>query len=182
MTNNVKGFTLIETMVAVLLLASAIVGPLTIASKGLSAALIAKDQITAFYLAQDAMEYVRYVRDSNSLGGGNWLTGAGYTYGVDLSPCVSTDPNAPVYCKVDSIQSTVSTFSSTDILKYDTTTHYFGYGSGTQTPQQYTRKVSIINTAATPNEAVVTVSVTWNDVAGITHAPILVRENIFKWQ
>ena len=50
-----RGFTLIETLIAVLILTTAIAGPLTIASKGLTATLVAKDQISAFYLAQDAV-------------------------------------------------------------------------------------------------------------------------------
>ncbi len=176
---NPNGFTLIETLLAVLLLASAIAGPLTIASKGISAGLVAKDQITAFYLAQDAMEYVRYARDSACLAAGSsgcdtsiWLS--------TLGPCVSTDGS--VFCKIDSVTGAVSTFAATDILKYDSTTHAYGYTSGTQTPQKYTRKISIVNTVATPDEAVVTVSVTWSDVAGVTHAPVTIRENIFRWE
>src|SRR5512146_2123672 len=98
----VAGFTLIETMVAVLLLAIAIAGPLTIASKGLSSALIAKDQIGAYYLAQDAVEYVRFARDANRLGGGDWLLGTGGSCTsstcVDLSSCEGASG-----CYIDSV-------------------------------------------------------------------------------
>ena len=69
-----KGFTLIETFVAIVILTTAIVGPLQIAMRGLQASLISTDQVTANYLAQDAVEYVRWVRDSNLLQGSNWLT------------------------------------------------------------------------------------------------------------
>ncbi len=54
-----KGFTIIETLVAVTLLMIAIAGPLLIASKGLTSALYAKDQMTASYLAQEAMETIK---------------------------------------------------------------------------------------------------------------------------
>src|SRR3990167_9485995 len=82
-----RGFSLIETLVAVLLLATAITGPLTIASKSFLVATVAKDQVTAFYLAQDAVEYVRFARDSNKLSGSDWLSGSV----VDLDNCVSTN-------------------------------------------------------------------------------------------
>lgn len=59
-----KGFTLVETMVAISILMLAILGPLTIASTGLRNAIFARDQITAYYLAQEGIEYVRYVRDN----------------------------------------------------------------------------------------------------------------------
>jgi prepilin-type N-terminal cleavage/methylation domain-containing protein len=67
-----RGFTLVETLVAVLLLTVAIAGPLTIISKSLITALVAKDQVTAFFLAQDAVEYVRFVRDTNKLQDSAW--------------------------------------------------------------------------------------------------------------
>ena len=50
-----KGFTLIETLVAVSLLTVAIVAPMTLTARSLSAAYYARDQITAFHLAQEAI-------------------------------------------------------------------------------------------------------------------------------
>lgn len=51
-------------MVAISILMLAILGPLSIASTGLRNAIFARDQITAYYLAQEGIEYVRYVRDN----------------------------------------------------------------------------------------------------------------------
>lgn len=62
-----KGFTILETLVAITILMIAIVGPLTIAHKGLLDAVYASQQVTATYLAQDAIEYVKNVRDNNLL-------------------------------------------------------------------------------------------------------------------
>lgn len=187
-TNN-KGFTLIETMVAVLLLASAITGPLLIASKGLSAALVAKDQITAFYLAQDAVEQVRYLRDSACLAGTGGPSGCATDVWLSsLGACKSTDGSAT--CELDSLgfypsAPTICAGGVCDTLYYDTGSHSFNYNvSAALTPQRYVRTISIQNDplGTTPDEAVVTVRVTWNDIAGVTHAPIIVRENIFRWQ
>ena len=178
-----QGFTLIETLVAMLLLSLSIAGPLTIASKGLSATNVAKDQFVAFYLAQDAVEYVRYVRDSNCLqnpsndGSGcsanKWLAG--------LQLCTSSGGTSA--CYVDSIQDSVKTCpsGSCPALNYDSSAghHYFSYTSGTATPQQFVRTVKIDNTNS--DEAVVTVTVTWSDIAGVSKH-VIVRENIFRWQ
>lgn len=60
---NNKAFTLIETLIAVTLLSIAIVGPLVTASRALLAAYIARDQLTASYLAQEGVEYIRIMRD-----------------------------------------------------------------------------------------------------------------------
>lgn len=180
-----RGFTLIETMLAVLLLTTAIAGPLTIASRGLMAAVVAKDQITAFYLAQDAMEYVRFVRDSACLTAGPQTVAGGCPQGswlTRLAPCVSADGTAS--CTVDSIQDTITAYSAGSELKYDTANKFFSYTTGAQTPQRYNRRVYIQHnpSGTTPDEALVTVTVTWSDIAGVTHAPITIRESLFRWQ
>jgi prepilin-type N-terminal cleavage/methylation domain-containing protein len=168
-----RGFTLIETMVAVLLLSSAIAGPLTIASKGLSAALIARDQMIAFYLAQDAVEYVRFVRDSNRLNGDPWLT--------SLSACTGTDG-----CTLDPSAGTVAACSGAcDLIKKydDGSSHvYFSYTLGNITPQQFRRTVTLAAPqSGGTTEEVLTVSVAWRAQSGVTRT-ISVRENILDWQ
>ncbi len=66
-TDNRKqgGFTIIETLVAVAVLMIAVSGPLVVASKGLTAALYARDQVIASYLAQETMEAIKNTRDNN---------------------------------------------------------------------------------------------------------------------
>lgn len=170
---RVRGFTLIETLVAVLLLASAIAGPLSIAAKGLTAALVARDQMVAFYLAQDAVEYVRFVRDSNKLSGRQWLTG--------LTPCQSSNG-----CTVDPSTGTVAPCGTTCeiINKYDDgDSHvYFTYDDGTPTPEGYIRTVKLSAPATgETTEEVLTVSVSWHTQGNIAHS-IAVRENLLDWQ
>jgi len=73
------GFTIIETLVAVAVLMLAITGPLTMAERSLSAGQIARKEVTAFYLAQEAIEYVRNLKDTNAISGKGgtsaWLDG-----------------------------------------------------------------------------------------------------------
>ena len=64
---STQGFTLIETLVAISLLSVAIVSPMTLASQSLSGAYYARDEITAFNLAQEGLEAVRAVRDGQIL-------------------------------------------------------------------------------------------------------------------
>ncbi len=63
------GFTLIEAMIAITILTFAVAGPLSTASRALVATEVARDQLTASYLAQEGVEYVRAMRDDAYLAG-----------------------------------------------------------------------------------------------------------------
>lgn len=58
------GFTLIETLIAIAVLTIAIVGPYTIANNAIRASRVSQDELIASLLAQEALEYVREVRDT----------------------------------------------------------------------------------------------------------------------
>lgn len=68
-----RGFSLIETLVAITVLIGAIAGPLTLASQGIKAASLFKNQLIASNLAQEGMELVHAKRDSNILQGKGWM-------------------------------------------------------------------------------------------------------------
>jgi type II secretory pathway pseudopilin PulG len=180
MINSMRGFTLIETLVAVLLLVTAIAGPLTLASKGLSSAVIARDQLNAFYLAQDAVEYVRFVRDSNKLASASWLTGLTNCTGAD--GCIVDSLGNDADAATGGIQPVVACSGACPVIqKHNAGSNqvYYSYTLGTRTPQQFIRTVRITNTTVT--EAVLTVTVQWRAMSGVQRS-ISVRENLFDWQ
>ena len=78
-TRNNKGFTIIESLVAIAILATVIIGASAAVSSGLSSYIFSKDQIIAFYLAQEGFEELRNIRDENALMGANWLSGIAET-------------------------------------------------------------------------------------------------------
>lgn len=191
-SNTTRGFTLIETLVAVLLLATAIAGPLTIAAQGLRAGLVAKDQLTAAYLAQDAMEHVRFLRDSACLaapqdepcGAGTWLG--------SMATCISADGSAACYFDSRGIAPAAPAAcagSGCPTMKYNSTTHTYDYsaaGSVVGTPG-FVRTVRIISSAtndcAEGNgcEVLMEVVVSWKEQGGVQRQVVL-RQNLFNWQ
>lgn len=184
-----KGFTLLETLVAVMILATAVAGPLSIASRSLNTSLIAKDQITAFFLAQEGVEYVRFVRDSNRLLGADWITGSGGTSaGISIAPCVYDINTNPIGCYVDSTtnspsgQGDVPTScgaTSCPVMYYNSTSGLYTYNTSATTKTIFTRQ--IVLTTISSNEYKLTVSVSWSDLGNVVRR-VTIYENIYKWQ
>lgn len=162
-----KGFTLLETLIAVTILSVSLAGPITIASQGLSSAFFAKEQITAFYLAQEAVEYVRSVRDENFLSGNNWLEG--------ISDCVGA------VCEIDMPAHTheVCSSGSCDALNFNTDTALYNNNAlgGDNIASIYTREVTLEQINA--DEVSINVNLTWSS-KGRTRT-FNIRENIYNW-
>lgn len=75
--SDTRGFTLIETLVAITVITLAVAGPLTAATRAVASAQFAREQLTASYLAQEGIEYVRLMRDNEYLAFYNTGSGAG---------------------------------------------------------------------------------------------------------
>jgi len=61
---NQKGFTLVETLVALLIFAFAVTAMLVVTGQGVFNTNFAKNKITAGFLAQEGIEFVHYIRDT----------------------------------------------------------------------------------------------------------------------
>jgi prepilin-type N-terminal cleavage/methylation domain-containing protein len=162
-----RGFTLIETFVAISVLLVAVSGALSLASRGLAAAAVARDEVTAYYLSQEAIEYVRYVRDSNSLVGVNWLN--------NLDQCIGS------HCTIDAKLTTPATAialcgSTCSVISLDAATGFYGYTGGT--PTIFTRDISIQK--LTDDEVIVSVSVSWK--SGAIVQSFAVKEYLYNWR
>jgi hypothetical protein len=145
---------------------------MTIATKGLSSALFARDQITAFYLAQEAVESVRNIRDENTLAGNGWLDGLN---GVNGPDCFSN------ICIVDAPDNnSISECSgSCPPLKFNTSSNLYGYGiGGSWKNSMFTREISLSTVNA--DEIAVTVTLSW--ATGIFNRTFKVKENLLNWQ
>ena len=59
-----KGFTLVETLVAISIFTISLLGLMSVLASGISDTTYAKRKVTADYLGQEAVEYVRNVRDT----------------------------------------------------------------------------------------------------------------------
>lgn len=93
---SITGFSLVETIVAVAIIILAIIGPLSLASRGIISAEYSRDQMRAYYLAEEGLEYVHYVRDVNILNKNpdGWLGGfSNCNVAANSSAGCGVDPN-----------------------------------------------------------------------------------------
>ncbi len=86
-----SGFTLIETLVAISLLTVAIVAPMSLVTQSLSSAFYARDQVTAYNLAQEGIEALRAVRDGNILANALESAGRGLLDGIPIGSAFTID-------------------------------------------------------------------------------------------
>lgn len=121
MTHPKRGFTLVETMVAVAILAVALVGPFVAIRTSLTASYIARDQLIASSLAQEGMEYIRSIRDNNYLNNrsGGWLDGI-TAYTSCYSSSLGVAPSG--FCAVDPSRGDIHT----DSPNHSAMQHYSG--------------------------------------------------------
>lgn len=195
-----NGFTLLETMVAVSLLMLSIVGPLTIAQKSVKTSTYTKNRTTAYYLAQDAIEYLRNVRDTNSLRGYDWNRLL-----LAYSPCISGDPSTRCFFETlvspDVVVSNPGTSPQAGNfiirqcvtgycpkLTYYTLFGYFGYfdlSTSGVVESQYRREITVtpINTGAEGNrELLIRVDVIWNEGILGGDKKISLYDEVYDWQ
>lgn len=97
---TVIGFTIVEAILSAFIISLAVIGPLSAARQGLSASSDSRDYAESIYLAEEAMEYIRNIRNENLLKGlinNNWLQGLGQCMSNNycgISP-ISNNPIVP---------------------------------------------------------------------------------------
>ena len=161
-----KGLTLIETLVAISVLLIGVVFPMSIYSQSITNTRYAGDQITAYYLAQEGLEFIKYRVNTNLNDGSNpdWLNG--------LTQCIQGGG-----CRVDSKSNDICWNNGPNCnsnIKLDNNGLY-NYSTGN--PTIFRRDVNIIDSGT---EATIIVTVSWTRV-GISKT-LNVKENIYDWR
>jgi Tfp pilus assembly protein PilV len=186
------GFTVVETLMAVAVLLLAITAPMTLAERSLASADAARREVTAFYLAQEGMEFIRNYKDSNALqtGGRSWLNGLAECAGT---PGGTNKANEQRGCGIDTTENaarnieTCSDVRNNDCAIYQNTNRgdidlygLFGMdrSSSDWVVTDYTRRI-FVDEITRNKEARITAIVTWNEGVGARN--VRVDSTIFNW-
>lgn len=162
-----KGFSLIESLVAIAVLILAVTGTLTIASKSIAISGQARDQVTATYLAEEGMEFVRNTRDNNVLAGRSWVSGLGLCVGgPGCTVDVSSNQNQVSPCPGDCPPLRLSE---------EAIYNYSSFGS----PTIFKRTISITELVS-GKEMIVRVTMQWR--RQLLERSLVIQEHLFDWQ
>lgn len=168
-----RGMTLIETLVAIVILTVAIVAPMSLTLQSLSASYYARDQVVAFNLAQEAIESVRAIRDGNilrvALNGESVSLLDGITIGgpFTIDTRKTNEPDKGI----------TSCTGTCPVLQTDG--DLYGYEAGwDETP--YTRTVNVEYVDAQQDEIRIGVEVSW-DAGTAQRRTITIYENLHRW-
>ena len=174
--NNVSGFTLIETLVAITVFTFSVLAILSVLASNFSNTNYTKGRTTAIYLAQEGVEYVRNIRDTYALysGGGanSWND-----FVAKLDPCdkasspegcyldIKRDSSGDPYNifttgdpqQITNIYIAACTLGCPEIL-FDEVAGEYNYALGDGT--DYTRQINVAN--LNDKEMIVFSTVSWN--------------------
>ena len=156
-----SGFTILELIIAILVMVIGIVGVNSVASWIVSYTTLSNSKLTASYLAQEGIEIVRNIRDRNWIepGGQDWKAGLtdGY-YEADYT-----------YTDLDRLQGT-----SLKSLKIDNGFYKYS-SSGIDT--KFKRKITL--DGSNPDFLNVKVEVQWEQKGKDYN--VIVEENLYNW-
>ena len=171
-----KGFTLIETIVAIFILSLAMGALLTLAANGFYSVRYARNQIVADNLMQESLVFIRNNRDTAFRSGGDWNT-----WRAGLSSCFESNG-----CIVD-VYTTGAKFiacsTNCPYMSYYENQGIYGYTynypfSGESYETSYVRTIKMTESPYDSNQITVTSTMRWlNGGASRTTAQSVVMTN-----
>lgn len=186
--NSASGFTLIEAMVAVTILTLSIAGPLYTANSAIVASMIARDQLTASYLAQEGIEYVRAMRDyeylaAYHLGGGSVSADAwnNFLTGIEancLSPLLSCTLDPVLRSMGYGSGFSVEVFSGDAPLFLTLSNIYTQQNLSESVKTPFTRTIQVVHISAADERIISTVSWSYHSVQHF----VTVYDHLTPWQ
>lgn len=158
------GFTILEVTLAVFLVAVGVLGSYALIQQTLYAAEFSQDKLIASYLAQEGIEIVKNIRDTNWLKGQDWDAGLSEgTFNIDYKTQDVDNSGCPAVGEPLKI-GTVGDDSG-----------FYNCSSGNDT--KFTRKVIISHTS--PDKMTVTVEV---ERIGFRPLTVTAQDILYKWK
>ncbi len=161
-----KAFSILELIIAIFVIAVGLLAVYGVTQKILSETIVSVSRLEATYLAQEGLEIVRNIRDSNVISGNGWNTG------FDLC-----DPAQNYFCEVDydgPVLISRNNDEDSTYLRFENS--FYNYDSGDNT--RFQRKIFI--ESVEDNKADILIEVIWEE-KGEEHN-FLLNTSLYDWR
>ena len=171
-----KGFTLVETLVALSIFNVSILGLMSVLAAGISNINYARMKITASYLAQEGIEYIRNMRDTAVLYTNNGWT-SDFKAKVKISSCKNDTDKTCGFSRPSPFDVFVCNNPNDCKLYVNSNGGYDNDSSGSDSG--FTRKIWMDTTGLGNDEVKIYSKVEWTQGSGSYN--ITFTENLFNW-
>lgn len=161
---------MIETVVAIGILTVAVSAAISLASRGIASSILAREEITAFYLGIEAVEVIRNERDENVLRGRNWIQGLPGACFQSRGCALEVDGSTRRIVPCPSL-------SGCPFLRFDEATNTYNLNRGELT--SFRRNIYLTETVANTEFRII-VEVEWR-AGPFTPPPIRIEETLMNW-
>lgn len=157
---NQRGFGLVEMIIAIGIVGIGIVGTFSMISRFSEQSKIVRDSFVASYLAQEGIEIVKNIRDTNILNSRAW------DVGIDCSSG----------CEADFEDASLSSWDGDGKFLYlENTTGMYKYIDSPSTSDIKTYYKRMITTVKSGDEIDIMITIYWEDKS------IMIRSKIYNW-
>lgn len=155
-----KGFTLIELLVTLFVFSVGILGAYLIIQRLSASIEYAKNRLIAIYLAQEGIEIVKNLRDTN------WLRAVEWDEGIPVGDNFGVEYN------------NLNLFSGFGSLNLEIDNQgFYQYGGEKETPFKRKIKITKLDTPLGEDIIQVEVSVSWSD----KFSPVVITQKLYNW-
>ncbi len=160
--SNIKGFTLVETLVAILALSLSLGALTLLTSKAVVTTRTAESRVVAEFLAVEGIELFQKLAMSDLIASGG------------LNASLSARAICSAGCTIDT-RDGILTPSSNGVLYYDATTHEYSHQSSVGLASEYSRLI-YTKQSATNGSIFVRSVVSYSVLGGGSHKVVLTKE------
>ncbi len=188
-TARQSGFTLVETLIALSIFTTSLLGLMVISSQGISGTNFARNQLTASYLAEEGIEYVRVIRDSEYVANPAIAFEEIFSVTHPLGNCANKNCAIAVgtgACPAQTCMGQIKVkkcLNNTCEVLYRNSQGFYNYTDLGNTGFTRTIRIDLADPGdnlLSADEARITSTVTWQE--GLATKTVSLTENLFGWQ